>query len=260
MTWDYGWQVGPKGGTLSDLDDYVLWARLAAETVAGKRGINQVAPYRHGSHAVAHKFTTELVVPLEVAYRYTNASGVVTHGSGKPGHVFENKQTVERLLYGSKGLATLRRVIPAFGTCEAYVEPMAASVMTQNEHTFLYLLNAPDGSWRGTAEVTDSSTPVTVTGNHPVWDAVVEIVGGTNVVVTMTADGATITITGATPGTGVRVNFGTGRVTQISGGTDYGEFVSFNKPYGMILEPGDNAFTTSGSPSSVTFKFFPRVR
>lgn len=261
MSWDYGWQAGPKGGTLSDLDDYCTWVRLAggAETVAGKRGVNQVAPYRHGTHAVAHKFTTELVVPLEMAFRYTNSSGAVTHSDGAPGHVYENKATVEKLLSGSKGLATVRRVVPDFGTCEAYVELMAPSVMTQNRATYLYMLNAPEGSWKSTVQTTSTSTPVSVAGNHPTAP-VLQIVGGTDVVVTMTADGATVTVDGATPAGGVEVDFESGLVTQISGGDDYGEFVSYGKPYGVLLEPGDNAYGTSGSPSSVTFKHYDRLR
>ncbi len=262
MSWDYAWQAGPKGGTLSNLADYCKWVRLAGggETIAGKRGINQVSPYRHGTHAVEHKFTTDLIVPLEVAFRFTNASELVTHADGAAGHQYENKATVERLLSGVKGLAAIRRTLPHLGTVEAFVELMAPSLNSQDRLSYVYMMNAPAGSWRAIAEVTDSTSPVTVAGNAPVHDAVVEIVGGTDVVVTMTADGATVAIAGATPAGGVRVNFDTGRVTKITGGADYGEFVAFNKPYGVILEAGDNAFSTAGSPSSVTFKFYPRTR
>lgn len=262
MTWDYAWQAGPKGGTLSDLDDYCKWVRLAGggELIAGKRGTNQVSPYRHGTLVVEHKFNTELVVPLEMSFRYTNAAGTVTHADGAAGHFYENKATVERLLSGSKGLATVRRTIPQYGVVEADVEMMGPSMTTQSRLSYLFMMNAHEGSWKSTTQTVDSSTPIANSGNAPVWDAVVDIVGGTDVVVTMTADGATITIAGATPAGGVKVDFGTGLVTQITGGADYGEFVSFNKPYGVILEPGDNAFTTAGTPTSVTFSFYPRIR
>jgi hypothetical protein len=261
VSWDYSWQVGPKGGTLIDLDDYAIGVRWAAgaETIAPKRGINQVSPYRHGTLTVPHKFTSELVIPLEIAYRYTDETGTVDHSDGAAGHVYENKATVEKALFGTKGLATLRRVVPDFGTCEAYVEQLAPSMPTQARHIYLYLLTAHEGSWKSTVESTSTSTPVSVGGNHPTAPTV-EIVGGTNVYVELSADSSRVSITGATPAGGVSVNCETGVITQISGGDDYGEFVSFTKPYGLLLEPGDNAYTTGGSPTSVTFKYHARLR
>lgn len=249
MAWDYSWQVGPKGGTLIPIATYGR-ARLAqgAELIGGKRGYNLINPYRHGMIAVPHKFNSELLVPL-----------VVTYKAPTPAAAYTNKETVEQNLFGRKGLATLRRTTPT-DTVEAYVEPIAPSAIEQDRFSYLYMLNAPAGFWQSTTQTVDSTSPVNNPGNAPVGDAVIDIVGGTNVVVTMTEDGATISIAGATPAGGVRVDLTAGTVTRITGGTDYHEFVSFGKPYHVILEPGDNPFSTAGTPSSVTFSFYPKYR
>ena len=250
MVWDYDWKLGPKGGTLITLDVHCDLIRLVdgAEPIAAKRGVNVVNPYRHGTIAVAHKYTTEMLVPLELGFK-----------GATPTAIWSNKETVEKNLFGLKGLATLRRTLPAT-TVEAYVEPLSPSSSTQSLHDYLYLLTAPEGYWRSTTQTTDSTSPVVVGGNGSVADAIIDIIGGTGVVVTMTADGATITITGATPAGGVRVDLDAGSVTKITGGADYHEFVSFNRPYRIILESGNNPFTTTGTPTSVTFKWFDKYR
>ena len=250
MAWDYDWKLGPKGGTLIDLDVYCDLVRLdvGADPIGAKRGVNVINPYRHGTVAVEHKYNTELLIPLELGFKGTT-----------PTTISNNKTTVEKNLFGVKGLATLRRTTPE-DTVEAYVEPVTPSIPTQNRFVYLYLLTAPEGFWRSTTQTTDSTTPIAVGGNGSVADVIIDIIGGTGVVVTMTADGATITITGATPAGGVRVDLEAGSVTKITGGADYHEFVAFNRPYRVILEPGDNAFTTAGTPTSVTFKWFDKYR
>ena len=250
MTWDYAWQLGPKGGTLSDLSDYCTFVRLqgGAETIGAKRGNNVATPYRHGTLAVVHKFNTELLIPLEVSYRLTDASGAVTDPDGEVGHIYANKATVENLLFGSKGLATLRRTIPA-DTLEAYVEPTAPSVPSQNRLTYLYVLRAPEGFWRSTTQSTDSTSPITVGGNAPVSDAIIEMGNGT---LTM-GDGSSVVVAGAA-GT-VSINLEAGTITYVAGGADASGFVSFSRPYRVILEPGTNTFT-----GAATFKWYNKWR
>ncbi len=250
---DRDWKLGPKGGALTDLDTVSTFVRLAfgAETFAPKRGLNVVNSYRSGAIAVDTKHVTELLIGLEVGYLFEAEADIYT-----------NKETVEELLFGKKGFATLRRTTPS-DTIEAYVEPVAPSVATVNRLTYMYALRAPEGFWRSTTLTTDSATPVAVGGNGSVHDAVIDIdtgATGTNVVLTMTDDGATITIDGATPAGGVRVDLEAGTVTRITGGTDFHEFVSFNKPYRIILEPGDNPFTGAGGGSGFDFKFFDKYR
>ena len=248
-SFDYDWRLGPKGGSLITMSTYATVRQmLGADTIAGVRGVNRINPYRAGAIAVEHKYTSELLVALEVFYNHAS--------------FHSNKNTVEQNLYGTKGLATLRKTTP-LDTIEAYVEPVAPSIPTSDHLTFQYLLRAPEGFWRSTTQTSDSTTPINNGGNAPVHDAVIDIdtgATGTGVVLTMTTSGATITITGATPAGGVRVDLEAGTVTKITGGADFHEFVSFNKPYRLILEPGDNAFTGAGGGSGFLFKFFDKYR
>lgn len=253
MAWDYDWKIGPKGGTLIDLDIYCNVIRLlgGAEPSGGLRGRNVINPYRDGTIAVEHKHQTELIIPLELGFKGTTAT-----------QISNNKTTVEANLFGKKGMVTLRRTTPE-DIVEAYVQRLSPSTPTQNRLVYLYLLTAPEGYWRSTSQTTDSATPVAVGGNGRVSDAVIDIdtgATGTGVVLTMTDDGATITIAGATPAGGVRVDLEAGSVTKITGGADYHEFVSFKRPYRIILEPGDNPFTGAGGGSGFTFKFFDKYR
>ena len=251
---DRDWKLGPKGAALTDLDTVATFVRLAfgGETFAPKRGINVVNPYRSGAIAVDMKHVTELLLGLEIGYPLHSTEAAL----------YAAKETVEQLLFGKKGLATLRRTTPS-DTIEAYVEPIAPSVMSQNRFSYMYTLRAPEGFWRSTTQTDDSTSPVAVGGNGSVHDAVIEIdtgATGTDVVLTMTDDGATISIAGATPAGGIRVDLEAGTVTRISGGADWHEFVSFNKPYRIILEPGDNPFSGAGGGSGFDFKFFDKYR
>ncbi len=249
MSFDHDWRLGPKGGSLITLATYATVRQFAgADSIAGKRGVNRINPYRAGAIAVEHKYGSELLIALEVFYNHAS--------------YYSNKNTVEQNLFGTKGLATLRKTTP-LDTIEAYVEPAAPSMPTMDPLTYQYLLRAPEGFWRSTTQTTDSATPVNTGGTGSVHDAVIDIdtgATGTGVVLTMTADGATVTITGATPAGGVRVDLEAGTVTKITGGADFHEFVSFNKPYRIILEPGDNAFTGAGGGSGFDFKFFDKYR
>lgn len=252
MAWDYAWKLGPKGGTLINIEDFGTVRMLGgAETIAAKRGRNLVNPYSHGAIPVEHKFITELLIGLEINYDITT-----------PASLYTNKETVEQNLFGEKGMATLRRTTPS-DTIEAYVEPVVASVPTQNRFTYKYVLRAPEGFWRSTTQTVDTTSPVNNGGNAPVGDAVIDIdtgATGTNVVLTMTADGATVNVIGATPAGGIRVDLEAGTVTKITGGADYHEFVWFGKPYYVILEPGDNAFSGAGGGSGFSFAFYDKYR
>lgn len=252
---DRDWKLGPKGGALTDLDTVSIFVRLApsgGEIFAPKRGGNVVNPYRSGAIAVDVKHVTELLIGLEIGYPLHDTEAAL----------YTAKETVEQLLFGKKGMATLRRTTPS-DTIEAYVEPVAPPVQTQNRFTYLYALRAPEGFWRSTTQTTDSTSPVAVGGNGSVHDAVIDIdtgATGTNVVLTMTDDGATINVIGATPAGGIRVDLETGLVTKITGGADHHEFVSFGLPYRIILEPGDNPFSGAGGGSGFEFKFFDKYR
>lgn len=263
MSFDYAWQAGPDVAGLADLADYCNFVRLlsGAETSAGLRGENVLSPYRHGRIPVPEKYLTEKLVGLEVSYRETDASGVVTHPDGRAGHLYENRSTVERLLRGRKGQTLVRRTAPDYGTVEIEAERFGPTLQTQDRFTYQYILRVPSGSWRSTTESSATTSPVTVVGDVPIGDAIFEIVGGTNVVWTFTADGATINVVGATPAGGVRVDLGAVDafpVTKISDGSDYGEFVWFGRKDYVVLEPGANAYTSTGGPTTLTTRWKER--
>lgn len=263
MGWDYNWQAGPDGGTLVTLSDYCSMVRLlgGAETSAGLRGENVLSPYRHGRLPVAHKFLTEKLIALEVTYRETDAAGAVTDPDGRAGHLYANRSAVEKALRGAKSLVSLRRTNPSDGTVEALCERLGPSLSTQDRLTYQYMLRVPSGSWRSTTEQSTTASPVSVGGDVPVGDAIFEIEGGTDVVWTFTDDGAAITVDGATPAGGIRIDLGavdSFPITRISDGSDYGEFVSFSKPYRVVLEPGDNPYTSSGAPTTLTTRWRDR--
>lgn len=245
------WKIGPVGGSMTTLDsaEGVRAIRFGdgSKVIAGLRGDDPVIAHRHGARRFDRYYFEPLVFPLEV-YFDTDA---------------DSKFDFEQRLYGVGGICELRYTDGTLGEVATVVRQIGQSSMLDDQRSFEYTLVAHEGSWRSVTQTTDSSTPVANSGNAPVHDAVIDIdtsASGTDVVVTMTADGATISIDGATPTGGVRVDLDEGTVTKISDGSDYFEAVSFSKPYGIILEPGDNAFTTTGSPSEVTFKFYPRVR
>lgn len=232
------WRLGPKGGTLLDLvgAGYCTSVRFVngAEPIGAKRGGNIPIAHRHGALAIAHKYNAQLLIPLEIGYPTIDT---------------QTKKTVaEGAMFGNKSLSTLRRTTPD-DTMEADVELLTPSQPSQDRFHYLYLLNAPAGFWRSTTQSTDSTSPVTVGGNAPVGDAIIEMGNGT---LTM-GDGSAVTVAGAA--STVRIKLETGTSTYVAGGADAAGFVAFNRPYGVILEPGDNTFT-----GTATFNWYNKWR
>jgi hypothetical protein len=252
MAWDYAWEAGPKDGTLVALSDFCTSVRLLSEGGSAKRGRDVNVQYLHGDHAIAHKFLTPRILPLEVVLRFTNSSGAITHGDGAEGHVFENLSEVKRLLRGQAGLATLQRDAPDMGEVQIDVE-CGEPTPTQVRFSYLFPLLAARPFWRSTSQSTDSSSPIAVGGDAPVDDAaIVFSAGASSPVFTHTATGATITYTGTVPSGGVRVFTETGQASRVSGGADESANVSFNKTYILELHPGvNNAYTISSGTVTV---------
>lgn len=251
MPWTvYDYQAGPKGGSLTPLLNFCTMVRVLSEGGSGKRGGNVGVQYLHGEHAVAHKFLTPRIIPLEVALRYTSAAGTITHADGAPGHVFENLSEVKRLLRGHRSQATLQRTAPDMGTVQIDVECMEPTP-TQNRFVYLFPLVAARPFWRSTTVQSTAASPIAVGGDAPVDDAELVFAGGAgSPTFTHTASGATIGYVGTVPGGGVRVYTETGQAVRVSGGADESAFITFNKPYVLELDPGvSNAFTGSGTIS-----------
>lgn len=253
MSWDYDYRAGPKGGTLVTLDTYAGFVRLVSEFVVGRRGSNPTVAYKHGSEAIPRKYFREANVMLETGLRWTNAAGAVTHTDGRAGHVFENLAETAKLLGGIQGkLVTLRRTVPHWGTVEIDVELLGDALPSQQRHVFLWPLRAPRPFWRSTTHRTSLAlgSGITVGGNAPVDDFILRIIGGTDVTVTHNGSGAKITYEGALPAGGVETDLLTGETTRISGGADWSANVEPSNEWWMELDPGANAFTIGGSPTT----------
>lgn len=254
--WNYAYTAGPKGGTLIPLSNFATMVRLLTEGGPGKRGADVAVQFLHGEHAIPHKFANPRLLPLEVAMRYTNAAGAITHADGAPGHVHENLSEIKRLLRGQRGLATLARTAPDMGAVQIDVE-CGEPTPTQNRFCYLFPLKAARSFWRSTTLNSTSSSPLTVGGDAPVDDAeLVFSAGATDPVFTHTPSGATIGIEGVVPAGGVRVFTETLQAVRVTGGTDYSEFLAEPaKGYGLELDPGvTNAFTVSSGSVTVEWR------
>lgn len=258
MAWAYTYKAGPFGGTLVALSTYCQSVRIVGESGVGKRGNDVTVQYVHGNRAVAHKFATPRLLPLEVVLRYTTATGTITHTDGAAGHAYENLSEVKRLLRGQAGLATLERIAPDMGEVRIDVE-CGEPMFTQNHFTYLFPLIAARPFWRSTTTQTDSSSPIAIGGDAPVDDATVTFsAAASSPVFTHSSSGATvkptITYTGTVPAGGVTVNTLTGQAFNVSGGADCSNLVSFNKPYILELDPGvSNTYTISSGTVTVAW-------
>ncbi|MDP9145800.1 MAG: hypothetical protein M3N43_14120 [Actinomycetota bacterium] len=256
MPWTvYDYQAGPKGGSLTPLLNHCSSIRVVDESGSGKAGDDVNVQYLHGNHPVPHKFADPRLIPLEVVLRFTNSAGVVTHADGGPGHVFENLAEVKRLLRGQRGLATLQRIAPHYGTQQVDVHS-GAPTPSQNRFTFLFPLLAPRPFWRSTTLNSISASPLAVLGDAPVDDAeIVFSAAAASPIFTHTASGATIQYVGTVPAGGVRVFTETGQAQRVSGGADESANVAFNKTYILELDPGvSNAYTISSGTVTVEWR------
>lgn len=262
MAWNYNWQAGPSGGSLTTLSTYCQSVRLLSEGPgSGLRGLNVSIPYLHGTRAIDHKFYGESTLLLEVVLRYTNGSGAVVHSDGAAGHVYENLSEVKRLLTGQRGLATLQRTTPDWGTVSVDVEQIGLVYPSQNRFTFVFPLNAPTPFWQSTSQSSQNpSSPITPNGDGPIDNMWVEFSGGSNASLTHSASGAQLSLSGSTPGGGIRIYVGEGRAEYISGGADATSLVSANRSYWMEMVAGaSNAFTVGGG-TTATVKWYDRWR
>lgn len=259
--WNYLYKAGPKGGTLLDLLTWADNVRVVDEVTAGKDGENVMAQYIHGSNAVTPKYSTEGLIGIEVAVRYTDSAGAITHANGEAGHVHENLGKLKKILRGGRLLTTLQRQDPHWGNAEIDGECRQPIQSSQVWFHFLFPFNTPDPFWRVGSLVSVNPVPtLAVGGNAPVSDAeIVFPAGASTPLLTHTDTGAAVQLEGVVPAGGVRYFNRTGLAQRITGGTDYSEFVTLNKPYGIVLEEdATNNFTYSGGGSAL-IEYFAKV-
>ena len=260
MPWTFDYKVGPPGGTLLSILDYATMVRFPSESVAGLRGSDPMAQYMHGEVSAPRKFYPARTFNVEIHLRETNNVGGVTHTDGAAGHIYENYSELVRLFSGGQNsLVRLERTAPDSGTSYLDCWQVGDVRESQSRLTFIWPMRAPSPFWVGAADTANTPPTLTVAGNAPIHDMVVNFTGGTNARLTHTATGDYIQIDDATPGGGVRVNVGTGAVTLISGGADHSNALRVNRPWWMILDPGANAVTLTGG-GTVSVDWFTKWR
>lgn len=257
MVWTaYNYQAGPSG-SLTPLLNYCTFVRIVDEGSPGFRGGPVPIQYLEGEREVPHLFSESRLIGLECGLRHTNSSGLVTHADGGAGHAFENKNNLDRLLFGDRLMVVLQREAPHAGTVQIDVKVGAPVTTSQNNHTFLYPLLAPVPFWRSTTLNSVSPTPsISVGGSAPVHDAEVTFAAGaSSPILTHTNSGTTIQVTGTIPSGGVLVKTATGFAERVTGGTDYSEFLVNSKPYMLQLEAGaTNSFTLSSGTATIAWQ------
>jgi hypothetical protein len=236
MAHDFDWKAGPRGGSLTDLDTISTFVRVLDEGSPGSRGDNVPIQYLHGAREVAHLFSTEALIALEV--------GVATKAQ---------LTSVKQLLYGGRQMVTLQKNDPSWGVVQIDGKIFQPVIPTQDRFTYLFPMLCADPFWRSTTLQSLNPVPtLTVGGNAPVDDAEIVFTGGTDATLTHTDSGAVVALEGATPSGGVRCYVKTGFAARVTGGTDWSEFFFQNMPFIVELDSGaSNAFTLTGGGSVV---------
>lgn len=233
---DFDWKAGPRGGSLTDLDTISRFVRVLDEGSPGSKGGNVPIQYLHGAREIAHLFSTESLVPLEIS-------------------VVDKAQltSLKQLLYGGRSMVTLQKIDPSWGTVQIDGKIFQPVVATQDRFTYLFPMLCADPFWRSTTLQSLNPVPtLSVGGNAPVDDAEVVFTGGTNPTLTHTASGAVVALDGATPAGGVRCYVKTGFAARVTGGTDWSEFFYQNEPFILELDAlAVNSFTLTGGGSVV---------
>lgn len=238
MGWTYNYRAGPTGGTLTPLLDHANGIWIPSEGTAGKAGENIKVPSRHGSRFRPFKFYEEGLIEIKMSLRYTDDLGTITHPDGAAGHAYQNHAAIKRLLDTGLTTATIRRDMPDAGEVDLIGE-LTEGIRTADTHfIFSYMFRAHIPTWRSTTESNTGTSPVAIVGDAQIQDAVLEFSGpGT---FEHTPTGATCVYSGS--GAALVYPY-EDRATDLAGTTDKSSEVSFNRDYGIIFFPGDNAFT-----------------
>lgn len=235
--WDFDWKAGPRGGTLTDLDTISRFVRNTDEGSPGMRGGNVPIQYKHGAREVAHLFSDQLLVPLEISF------------------VDKAQMTsMKQLLYGGRKMVTLQKNDPSWGIVQIDGKMFQPVVATQDRFTYQFSFTCGDPPfWRSTTLQSLNPVPtLSVGGNAPVDDAEVVFTGGTDATLTHTDSGAVVALEGATPAGGVRCYINTGFAARVTGGTDWSEWFFQNQPFILEMDSSTvNAFTLTGGGSVV---------
>jgi len=264
MSWDYGYQVGPEGGSFTNLSTYCTDVRIPSEFDSPKRGSNVDIPYLDGEFSVGDKYRSAGTYILDCFLAYTNSSGLVTHIDGAAGHVYENLQALKRLIGGRGQHVMVRRNVPHIGLVEGLSENLGGVKAAGPRMRYAFPMRLLDGVWREQAAQTDgvasiSSFPSAFTidtgGDYPIGDATITftcVAAGDSPSLECTDTGDKISVTGSFATSDVIV-VKLGRNPQYTlNGTRYAP-ISSNRAYWMRLPEATTGLGMSLDATSGTW-------
>jgi len=257
MAFNYAYAID---GT--SLSTYASSVRILAEKRASTRGRDFELPWRQGARHTVDKYYRPVTLPLEFDLRYTNGSGVVTHGDGAGGHVYENMQKLKTLM--QSGQFTLSRTAPHMGAQSIDVEVVDEIMPTSPRFRYVALITAVFPFWYETTATTtaqtftgDTSMAVTQGGEAPHHAFTIDILADTqpvtNVAIENATTGQTITY-GATIDAGdtVTVDIGAGTVVHDSDG-NVDAALSVTHAEWMRLNVGSNTINVTSDSGTRDF-------
>ncbi len=159
-TWVYDYEAGPVGGPFVNLLDFADDVRTISEGDSPKRGGNIQIPYRDGEYSDPLKFRQGKVILLDCMVSYTDLNGLVTHTDGAAGHVYENLQSLKKLLGGDGAEVILRVDKPHMGALEAPVEYFGGIEAGGPRMRYIFPMRLLEGAWREQAVSTDTEASI----------------------------------------------------------------------------------------------------
>jgi len=245
---DFGWEAGPAGGSLVDLLQYVTFIRFPVETSEGFRGSDPIGQYQHGQISSPRKFHPAKSINVEMGIKGRNpTTDIIDHVDGEAGHIYENFSSLKQIMASTQGkLVRLRRTAPDHGI--EYLDLWQTDVArpSQNRQAYIWPMMAPRPFWTGTADNGNAPPTLTVAGDAPIDDMVIDFTGtATDPRLTHDDTGDYVEYDGVLPAGGVRIDVGAGTCVRITGGADEAANLRVLNPWWMELDPGANATTLS---------------
>jgi hypothetical protein len=107
-------------------------------------------------------------------------------------------------------------------------------------------MRAPSPFWVGAADNGNTPPTLTVAGDAPIDDMIIEMDGATTLPrLTHDDTGDYVEYTGTLPSGGIRIDVGAGTCVRITGGADESQNLRVNTPWWFELDPGANPVTVS---------------
>lgn len=238
------WQLGPLGGTLTDVRNRGINIRDADgwDIFGEKRAANHRVAYNDGAFSDPRKWFNEKTLALKFILFDESAGGLVTHPEGIDGHLRENTDLLLGLLNERNNHLAVRKRVPAPATVggwhwrEAVAEVIAAAPVEEGAgaapvREIIVLFELLEGFWRQ-IEDTGAAAPrksVGVTGVTTTSQGFNIVTGGNAPIRGGYAGAFEVEFTANSAITDPRLEVdATGEYIQYSGALTAGETITFD--------------------------------